>query len=193
MTSGLDTPMQRLIFAHSARVRRLNSAYRWFGAGSLAAMATSLWASGSATAITCTLAILAVSVKKLWSAMVEQGRIFDLRAGRAQALGCKPLADIDSTLQVDRRESPHMEEDTSWAAHAYPLQQIRVELQGTRHSDRTAIIDQLETVLARLRAGQQSGVVDDDDFGYWFNIDGACSGPSIFDRPPCATGPVRPR
>ena len=36
-----------------------------------------------------------------------------------------------------------MEEDTSWIAHAYPLQQIRIELQGTRHSDRAAIIDQL--------------------------------------------------
>jgi hypothetical protein len=80
MTSGLDTPMQRLIFAHSARVRRLNSAYRWFGAGCLAAMATLLCASGSATAITGAAAILAVGAKKLWSALAEQGRIFDLRA-----------------------------------------------------------------------------------------------------------------
>lgn len=79
MTSGLDTPMQRLIFAHSARVRRLNSAYRWFGAGCLAGTATLLWASGSAMAITCAVANFAVAVKKLWSAKVERGRIFDLR------------------------------------------------------------------------------------------------------------------
>ena len=79
MIRGLDTPIQRLIFARSTRVRRLNSAYRWLGAGGLAAMATLLWAPGSATAITCSLAILAVGVKKLWSAMAEQGRIVDLR------------------------------------------------------------------------------------------------------------------
>ena len=79
MTSGLDTPMQRLIFAHSTRARRLNSAYWWFGAGCLAALATVLWASGSATAITAAAAVLAVGSKKLWSALAEQGRLFDPR------------------------------------------------------------------------------------------------------------------
>jgi len=44
-----------------------------------------------------------------------------------------------------------------WNEHAYPLQQISIQLQGTRHSDRTAIIDQLETVIARLRAGDVRG------------------------------------
>lgn len=78
MTSGLDTPMQRLIFAHSARARRLNSAYRWFGAGCLAALATVLWASGSTTAIAAASVILAVGTKKLWTALAEQGRLFDL-------------------------------------------------------------------------------------------------------------------
>ena len=81
-------------------------------------------------------------------------------------------------------------EEVSWVAHVYPLQQIRVELQGTRHSDRAAIIDQLETVLARLRAGEQMGGVDDDDFGFRFIVDGASSGPSIFDSPPRATRQV---
>ena len=42
-------------------------------------MATLLCAPGSATAIACSLAILAMGGKKLWSAMAEQGRIFDLR------------------------------------------------------------------------------------------------------------------
>ncbi|HHT4468752.1 TPA: hypothetical protein ACTY0G_005590 [Klebsiella pneumoniae] len=39
----------------------------------------------------------------------------------------------------------------SWIEHAYPLQQVAIYLQGTRHSDRAAIINQLETVLARLK------------------------------------------
>jgi hypothetical protein len=84
----------------------------------------------------------------------------------------------------------HVQEDTSWIAHAYPLQQIRIDLQGTRHSDRAAVIDQLETVLSRLRAGELAGGVDDDDFGYRFAVDVASPGPSIFDGSPYST--VRP-
>lgn len=41
-----------------------------------------------------------------------------------------------------------------------------------------------------LRAGELVGGVDDDDFGYRFIVDGASSGPSIFDSPPRATRPV---
>ena len=78
MTRGLDTPMQRLIFAHSARARRLNSAYRWFGGGCLATLATVLWAPRSAIAIVAAAVVLAVGAKKLWSALAEQGRLFDL-------------------------------------------------------------------------------------------------------------------
>lgn len=71
----------------------------------------------------------------------------------------------------------------SWIAHAYPLQQVVVKLQGTRHSDRKEIIDQLETVLARLRAGDVKGGEDDDDFGYSFTVVDASPGPSFFDAP----------
>lgn len=71
----------------------------------------------------------------------------------------------------------------SWIAHAYPLQQIVVQLQGTKHSDRTAVIDQLEAVLVRLRAGDLKGQEHDDDFGYSFVIDGQSSGPLFFDAP----------
>ena len=100
-----------------------------------------------------------------------------------------------STLDVvdAQASSPawsHKQKDTSWIAHAYPLQQIRIELQGTRHSGRSAVIDQLETVLARLRAGDLAGGVDDDDFGYRFSVDVASPGPSIFDGSPYST--VRP-
>lgn len=71
----------------------------------------------------------------------------------------------------------------NWIAHAYPLQQVTIKLQGTRHSDKAAIVAQLETVLARLRAGDTSGQDHDDDFGYAFEYVQAVPGPSFFDAP----------
>lgn len=71
----------------------------------------------------------------------------------------------------------------SWVSHAYPLKQITVQLQGTKFSDQMSIITQLETVLARLRAGEQMGEDHDDDFGYRFSVDVANKGPSFFDEP----------
>ena len=70
-----------------------------------------------------------------------------------------------------------------WIAHAYPLQQVTIKLQGTRHSDKAAIIGQLETVLARLKAGDKAGQDHDDDFGYSFEYAVASPGPSFFDEP----------
>ncbi|BBA45235.1 TPA: hypothetical protein ACK3Q6_006453 [Burkholderia cepacia] len=70
-----------------------------------------------------------------------------------------------------------------WIEQAYPLQQITVQVQGTRHSNRAALIDQLETAIARLRAGDQCGSVHDDDFGYRFVVAESISGPSFFDDP----------
>lgn len=70
-----------------------------------------------------------------------------------------------------------------WIEHAYPLQQITIQLQGTRHSDRTAIVNQLENVLARLRAGEPQGEDHDDDFGYRFTSVERSPGPSFFDEP----------
>lgn len=71
----------------------------------------------------------------------------------------------------------------NWITHAYPLQQVTIKLQGTRHSDKAAIVGQLETVLARLKAGDTSGREHDDDFGYFFEYVQAVSGPSFFDEP----------
>lgn len=71
----------------------------------------------------------------------------------------------------------------SWIAHAYPLQQITIQLQGTKHSDRSNIISQLETVLTRLRTGDMKGQDHDDDFGYSFAVEEASAGPSFFDDP----------
>lgn len=69
-----------------------------------------------------------------------------------------------------------------WVDHAYPLQQIQIELQGTKHSSREAIINQLEKVLGRLRAGDVSGSDHDDDFGYRFKLT-ADAHASFFDEP----------
>lgn len=71
----------------------------------------------------------------------------------------------------------------NWIEHAYPLQQITVQLQGTRHSDRSAIIAQLETVLERLKSGDQIGKSHDDDFGYRFVVEPESNGPSFFSEP----------
>lgn len=71
----------------------------------------------------------------------------------------------------------------NWIKHAYPLQKITVHLQGTRHSDREAIIGQLEVVLARLKRGEVEGEVHDDDFGYRFVVEPQSKGPSFFDEP----------
>ncbi len=70
----------------------------------------------------------------------------------------------------------------AWIEHAYPLQQITVQLQGIRQTERQRVIEQLETVLARLRAGELTGEDHDDDFGYRFEINPA-STDSFFDKP----------
>jgi len=70
-----------------------------------------------------------------------------------------------------------------WCEHAYPLQQITIKLQGTRHSDRAEIVGQLDEVVARLKAGDVTGESSDDDFGYLFEVNGTSAGPSVFSEP----------
>ena len=70
-----------------------------------------------------------------------------------------------------------------WISHAYPLQQVTIKLQGTRHSDKAAIVGQLEPVLARLKAGDIAGQGRDDDCGYSLESAARCPGPSFFDAP----------
>lgn len=70
---------------------------------------------------------------------------------------------------------------SAWQDYAYPLQQITVLLQGTRHSEREHVIGQLQTVAARLEAGEMAGTEHDDDFGYSFKVVPASQGPSFFD------------
>lgn len=71
----------------------------------------------------------------------------------------------------------------NWIDHAHPLQQVTIKLQGTRHSDRDAIIKLLETVAQRLRSGDTTGLEHDDDFGYSFEYVKASPGISFFDDP----------
>lgn len=71
----------------------------------------------------------------------------------------------------------------NWIAQAYPLQQVVIKLQGTRHSDRNDLLAQLEEVAARIRHGDLSGTSHDDDFGYAFHVNAASPGPSLFDEP----------
>lgn len=86
---------------------------------------------------------------------------------------------------TDKPESPACVSNRAWIEHAYPLQQVEIRLQGTRHSNKDAIMSLLETVVARLKAGDSSGQDHDDDFGYTFDYVAASSGPSFFDECPC--------
>jgi len=70
-----------------------------------------------------------------------------------------------------------------WIEHAYPLQQITIQVQGTRHSTSASLVYLLETVLTDLKAGKDSGTYHDDDFGYTFSYVPDSPGPSFFDEP----------
>lgn len=91
----------------------------------------------------------------------------------AAPFACKRLRDTQPVVREAHR--------AAWEDHAYPLQQITVLLQGTRHSDREHVIGQLQTVIARLQAGDMAGTEHDDDFGYSFKVEPASQGPSFFD------------
>lgn len=100
------------------------------------------------------------------------------------AMAGVPIDVDDSTVRFIEVGQPDVSTvPPAWVVHAYPLQQVRIELQGTRHSDRLAIIEQLETVLARLRAGEHEGSEHDDDFGYRFSVTSAATA-SVFGSEP---------
>jgi hypothetical protein len=88
----------------------------------------------------------------------------------------------ENTKEIGQRLSKTMP-NGRWIEHAYPLQQITIQLQGTRHSSRSDVVDQLEAVLARLKNGELDGIAHDDDFGYRFKVQTASPGPSFFDDP----------
>ena len=57
-----------------------------------------------------------------------------------------------------------------WKLHAYPLQLITIELQGTRHTTSDDLLSQLQTVTDRIKNGDVVGESSDDDFGYRFSL-----------------------
>ncbi|MGF6281821.1 hypothetical protein ABH908_000146 [Pseudomonas frederiksbergensis] len=71
----------------------------------------------------------------------------------------------------------------SWINHAYPLNQLTIKLQGTRHSSPESIVALLGIVSKRLAAGVTKGYEHDDDFGYHFEWVKESPGPSFFDGP----------
>lgn len=76
--------------------------------------------------------------------------------------------------------------NAKWVQHAYPLQQITIRLQGTKHSDQQNILRQLEEITTRIRAGDVVGESSDDDFGYHFEVDSQSNGPSFFGDAPAS-------
>ncbi|MDF9778944.1 hypothetical protein [Pseudomonas baetica] len=85
----------------------------------------------------------------------------------------------ESTQVITAHQKPNL----AWINHAYPLQQLTIKLQGTRHSNPASIIAYLSKVTARLNAGDSTGQEHDDDFGYHFEFVKASPGPSFFDTP----------
>jgi len=69
-----------------------------------------------------------------------------------------------------------------WREHAYPLRQLTVRVQGTRHHDNDALAAQVAIAAERLRAGETAGYRHDDDFGYSFELTESPDGPSFFDE-----------
>lgn len=71
-----------------------------------------------------------------------------------------------------------------WAMHAHPLKQIRITLQGTRHSEPESMLNQLDEIVSRIKQGDTDGESADDDFGYKFSVDLQSSNPSVFGNAP---------
>ncbi len=103
----------------------------------------------------------------------------DCQMAVVNGVECQAHQDLDSdTPQVT---SVVNVPDQNWVNHAYPLQQVTIKLQGTRHSTPESIIAHLCTVTKRLKAGDATGQEHDDDFGYHFEFVKASPGPSFFD------------
>lgn len=80
--------------------------------------------------------------------------------------------------EVVREKGP----STSWIAHAYPLQQITVFIQGNPDSSRESMLNQLQTVQNRLREGDDWGSVMDEQVRYAFTYKRKAPGLSLFQE-----------
>lgn len=69
-----------------------------------------------------------------------------------------------------------------WEQNAYPLKQVTIELQGTKHSDLISVSKQLLTIMEKIQKGELSGEEEDDDFGFRFSVQNEATS-SIFKSP----------
>jgi hypothetical protein len=60
------------------------------------------------------------------------------------------------------------------------FKRLTIEIQGRADNDVSALIYQLDKITDRLRAGDYSGAVFLDDFGYRFSVDQESVRPSLF-------------
>jgi hypothetical protein len=115
----------------------------------------------------------------------------DYFAGDMPTVGSAPTKHalpklLDSARVIGARarsEPPASPPSRQWVAQAYPLQQITIKLQGTRHSELSAVVGQVNKVVARIKANDLEGEESDHDFGYVFEVNVASAGPSFFDAP----------
>ena len=121
----------------------------------------------------------ALAQLRQWHDANPNAKIISIETRRTTIFG---IAEFTG-FRVWFESEPETEVNEKWVRHAYPLQQLTIKLQGTRHSDKAAVIAQLEDVFSRLKAGDTSGADHDDDFGYDFEYVQAASGPSFFDEP----------
>jgi len=89
---------------------------------------------------------------------------------------------VGPTVITDLEEHKRLEDrQLQWEQHAHPLKRLTIEVQGTRHSDKEALLALVNDVSALLASGEVSGREHDDDFGYTFEYTPETNQPSIFD------------
>lgn len=64
-----------------------------------------------------------------------------------------------------------------------PSPGIKIELQGTRHSNQADLLSKLKEVIARIESGDTDGESSDDDFGYKFIVTSATNTSIFGDEP----------
>lgn len=55
-----------------------------------------------------------------------------------------------------------------WMLHAYPLKQLTINLQGTKHTSKDDLIALLENIIFEIKNEKEAGKAEDDDYGYIF-------------------------
>lgn len=77
----------------------------------------------------------------------------------------------------------YQEQNYNWHANAYPLHRLVVCAQGTRHANREELIQKLEEVIKRVRAGDMCVCDHDDDAGFYFEYRTDVTEGTVFAEP----------